>query len=160
MSSDPRDTNGLPDLRYIRELAKVFRQYDLDEIEIENGEQRVLLRRGDLGGGSANASAGSAPRVVRHDVEPAPAPTPAPAPEPVRVAAVEPARTTPADAIRTVAPSGRSAPAIARAAEAARATVAVAKVRPQAVAMLDRKLLSDTTFGEVVSGARREANNR
>ena len=42
MSSEPRDNNTLPDLRYIRELAKVFRQYDLDEIEIENGEQRVL----------------------------------------------------------------------------------------------------------------------
>ena len=32
MSSDPRDHNALPDLRYIRELAKVLRIYDLDEI--------------------------------------------------------------------------------------------------------------------------------
>ena len=47
--------------------------------------------------------------------------------------------------------------AIARLAESARATAAVAKVRPQAVAMLDRKLLSDTTFGDIMSGARREA---
>ena len=30
MSSEPRDNNTLPDLRYIRELAKDFRQYDLD----------------------------------------------------------------------------------------------------------------------------------
>ena len=30
----------------------------------------------------------------------------------------------------------------------------VAKVRPQAVAMLDRKLLSDTTLGDLMSGAR------
>ena len=77
MSSDPRDTHGLPDLRYIRELAKVFRQYDLDEIEIENGEQRVLLRRGDLGGSSAGpapVASSVAPRSVRHDLEPAPAP--------------------------------------------------------------------------------------
>ncbi len=80
MSSDPRDTNGLPDLRYIRELAKVFRQYDLDEIEIENGEQRVLLRRGDA---SLGGSGGYAPRAPRHEVEPAApasgpaAPTPA-----------------------------------------------------------------------------------
>lgn len=51
MSSEPRDNNSLPDLRYIRELAKVFRQYDLDEIEIENGEQRVLLRRSDFPAG-------------------------------------------------------------------------------------------------------------
>lgn len=78
MSSDPRDTNGLPDLRYIRELAKVFRQYDLDEIEIENGEQRVLLRRGDasIGGTGAAIHAGApAARSIRHEVEPvAPAP--------------------------------------------------------------------------------------
>ena len=80
MSSDPRDTNGLPDLRYIRELAKVFRQYDLDEIEIENGEQRVLLRRGDA---SLGGSGGYAPRAPRHEVEPAaPASGPA-APTPV-----------------------------------------------------------------------------
>ena len=57
----------------------------------------------------------------------------------------------------TLAPSGRGAPAMARLAEAARGAVAVAKVRPQAVAMLDRQLLSDTTFGDIMSGARREA---
>lgn len=39
----------LPDLRYVRELAKVFRTYGLDEIEIENSEQRILLRRGGDG---------------------------------------------------------------------------------------------------------------
>ena len=78
MSSDPRDTNGLPDLRYIRELAKVFRQYDLDEIEIENGEQRVLLRRGDASLGGAPGPAGFAPRAPRHEAEPvAAAPSPA-----------------------------------------------------------------------------------
>ena len=83
MSSDPRDTNGLPDLRYIRELAKVFRQYDLDEIEIENGEQRVLLRRGDASLGGPGGSGGYAPRAPRHEVEPAaPASGPA-APTPV-----------------------------------------------------------------------------
>ncbi len=72
MSSDPRDHNALPDLRYIRELAKVFRQYDLDEIEIENGEQRVLLRRSDIpAGGHA---------VARPHVEYAVVPTPSAAP--------------------------------------------------------------------------------
>jgi acetyl-CoA carboxylase biotin carboxyl carrier protein len=78
MSSDPRD-NALPDLRYIRELAKVFRQYDLDEIEIENGEQRVLLRRSDIASGAGQV-------VARPQVEYAPvghaAPTPTPAPAP------------------------------------------------------------------------------
>ena len=61
MSSEPRDNTTLPDLRYIRELAKVFRQYDLDEIEIENGEQRVLLRRSDFPSGGAQAPAGQVP---------------------------------------------------------------------------------------------------
>jgi acetyl-CoA carboxylase biotin carboxyl carrier protein len=44
--SDPVDPK-LPDLRYIRELAKVFKQYELDELEIEAGDQRMLLRRAD-----------------------------------------------------------------------------------------------------------------
>jgi len=60
MSSDPRESPSLPDLRYIRELAKVFRQYDLDEIEIESGEHRVLLRRSDYPAGGPAA----APPVV------------------------------------------------------------------------------------------------
>ena len=87
----------------------------------------------------------------------APAPAVVAVPAPVRVAAVPRIRPLPADAFRAVVPTGRAAPAIARAAEAARSRVAVAKVRPQAVALLDRKLLSDTTFGDIMSGARREA---
>ncbi len=46
--------------------------------------------------------------------------------------------------------------AIVRAASTER-LAAVAKVRPQAVAMLDRKLLSDTTLGSILNGARAEA---
>jgi hypothetical protein len=38
--------------------------------------------------------------------------------------------------------------------------VAVANVRPQAVAMLDRKLLSDSTLGDILSRARVEAGSR
>jgi acetyl-CoA carboxylase biotin carboxyl carrier protein len=49
MTSDFRDSTTLPDLRYVRELARVFKQYELGEIEIESGDQRILLRRG--GGG-------------------------------------------------------------------------------------------------------------
>ena len=41
-----------------------------------------------------------------------------------------------------------------------RAAAAVAKVRPQAVAMLDRKLLSDSTFSDILSSARAEARKR
>jgi acetyl-CoA carboxylase biotin carboxyl carrier protein len=74
---DERDPT-LPDLRYVRELAKVFKQYGLDEIEIENGEQRILLRRGDLSGGGYVASTG------------APAPAPAPAPLAAAPVAAEP----------------------------------------------------------------------
>ena len=44
--TDPADPK-FPDLRYVRELAKVFRQYELDELEIEAGDQRILLRQSD-----------------------------------------------------------------------------------------------------------------
>lgn len=50
-----------------------------------------------------------------------------------------------AAAARPVAPAGRNAPAHGR---------------PQTVAMLDRKLLSDTTFGDIMAGARAEARHR
>ena len=83
MSSDPRDHNALPDLRYIRELAKVFRQYDLDEIEIENGEQRVLLRRSDVPSGLARPHADLGPGTSIPTSGPAPAQIPAPTPIPV-----------------------------------------------------------------------------
>lgn len=56
-----------------------------------------------------------------------------------------------------LAASNDGQPVLARLASAARATAAVAKVRPQAIAMLDKKLLSDTTLGDIVSGARAEA---
>lgn len=82
MSSEPRDSSprpdSLPDLRYVRELAKALRQYDLDEIEIESGEHRVLLRRG-----GAVEAAPVAARPVVYEAAPAPvqaAPAPAAAP--------------------------------------------------------------------------------
>jgi len=63
---------GLPDPRYVQALAEVFSNHELDEIEIESGEHRVLLRRADYA---------SAPAMVA-----APAPVAA-APAPVAVAA-------------------------------------------------------------------------
>lgn len=43
------DSNSkLPDIAYVSELAKVFKRFQLDELEIETGEQRILMRRGDL----------------------------------------------------------------------------------------------------------------
>ena len=70
--SKSRDQNLL-DLDYIRELAKVFKRYDLDEIELESGDQRLLLRRGDV------APAVPVPMVGT------PVPMVAPAPAPVHV---------------------------------------------------------------------------
>ncbi|GAA0668578.1 hypothetical protein FHT00_000328 [Sphingomonas insulae] len=88
-----------------------------------------------------------------------PAPTAAPAATPavVQVAAAMP---TAKRAVIKVAAIEKSAPMLAKLNEAARATAAVAKVRPQAVAMLDRKLLSDTTLGDILSSARAEARKR
>ncbi|MEE9382742.1 MAG: acetyl-CoA carboxylase biotin carboxyl carrier protein [Nannocystaceae bacterium] len=76
--SDSRDER-LPDLRYVRELARVFKQYALDEVEIETGGQRILLRRN-------NGTAGGAPTIVQ-EVRPAAAVVAPPA-APVREALV------------------------------------------------------------------------
>ena len=65
----------LPDVTYVRELAKVFKQYGLDEVEIETGEQRVLLRRGGGAAGAFTPVVAAQPRSrPRH---PAPAAHPA-----------------------------------------------------------------------------------
>ncbi|HEY8377827.1 MAG TPA: acetyl-CoA carboxylase biotin carboxyl carrier protein [Nannocystis sp.] len=71
-------------MRYIRELAKLLKSGDLDELEIESGEHRILLRRG-----VAAAEGAAAPRPV------APAPAPAPAPEPAAAPAPAPAASDP-----------------------------------------------------------------
>ena len=84
---------------------------------------------------------------------------PSAAPQPVDVAVQAVAATTPLKpvVIRAAVQAPRSAEAaIVRAASTER-LAAVAKVRPQAVAMLDRKLLSDNTLGSILSGARAEA---
>ncbi len=75
------------------------------------------------------------------------------------LAAVAPTAAPAAPAAKPATLAPAVAKARARGAEiaVARAAVAVAKVRPQAVAMLDRKLLSDSTLGDIVSGARHEA---
>lgn len=67
MPADLPGNPGLPDLRYIRELARVAKNYDLGEVEIESGDHRILIRRGAQGG---------APVVV---AAPAAAPAPVPA---------------------------------------------------------------------------------
>lgn len=85
----------------------------------------------------------------------APAATPVPAV--VQVAAALPKAQR---AVIKVAAIEKSAPMLAKLNEAARAKAAVAKVRPEAVAMLDKKLLSDSTLGDILSSARAEARKR
>lgn len=71
----------LPDVTYVRELAKVFKQYGLEEVEIETGEQRLLLRRGG-NGATTVVAAPPAPQVVAPAAAPAePAAAAAPAPK-------------------------------------------------------------------------------
>ena len=72
--TDPK----LPDLRYIRELAKVFKKYELNELEIETGETRMLLRRGETPVAVAAAPAPVAAAPAPAAVVAAPAPEPAP----------------------------------------------------------------------------------
>jgi len=85
----------------------------------------------------------------------APAATPAPA-----LAQVAAAMPTAKPAVIRVAAIEKSAPMLAKLNETARGKAAVAKVRPEAVAMLDKKLLSDTTLGDLLSSARAEARKR
>ena len=66
----------LPDLSYIRELAGIFQDHDLDELEIETGETRMLLRRGDMPVVTQAAAPVAAAPVA---VAPAAAPVAAPA---------------------------------------------------------------------------------
>ncbi len=86
------------------------------------------------------AAAAAAPQAVDVAVQAVAARAPL---KPVTVrATVQTARATDTAIVRAAAPERLAA---------------VAKVRPQAVAMLDRKLLSDNTLGSILSGARAEA---
>ena len=89
-------------------------------------------------------------------------PVPATPQATIAPAAIQAAAAMPAarPAVIQTAAVEKSAPVIARQIDAARGAAAVARVRPQAVAMLDRKLLSDTTLGDILSGARAEAGRR
>ncbi|MBL4685724.1 MAG: acetyl-CoA carboxylase biotin carboxyl carrier protein [Nannocystaceae bacterium] len=60
----PLTPGGLPDIRYVQALAEVFSTYELDEIEIESGEHRVLLRRSDNAAQPAVVVAPAAAAVV------------------------------------------------------------------------------------------------
>ena len=73
----------LPDIAYVSELAKVFKRFRLDELEIETGEQRILMRRGgEFTHAMVPAAMPAAPMAM------APAPAQAPAGAPAEDAAV------------------------------------------------------------------------
>ena len=73
----------LPDLSYIRELAGIFQDHELDELEIETGETRMLLRRGDMPVVThAAAPVAAAPVAVAPAAAPAAAPAPVAAERP------------------------------------------------------------------------------
>jgi len=74
MPADLPGNPGLPDLRYIRELARVAKNYDLGEVEIESGDHRILIRRGGQGGAPVVVAAAAAPAPAPAKLEPAPAP--------------------------------------------------------------------------------------
>ena len=76
MPADLPGNSGLPDLRYIRELARVAKNYDLGEVEIESGDHRILIRRGAQGGAPVVVAA---PAPVAAPAKPEPAAAPAPA---------------------------------------------------------------------------------
>ncbi len=80
MPADSSAKTSLPDLRYIRELARVAKNYDLAEVEIESGEHRILIRRGAQPG---------APVMVAAAPVAAPTPPPEPAPAAAREEVVE-----------------------------------------------------------------------
>ena len=63
-------------------------------------------------------------------------------------------------AARTVAASSSAAEQAPTRATAVRTAAVISKVRPQAVAMLERKLLSDSTLGDILATARTEAGKR
>lgn len=76
------------------------------------------------------------------------------------VAATAPVPTSQSVATAATAVTTRVAAVTPRAAPSAivaRTAAVAAKVQPRAVAMLDRKLLSDNTIGDILSGARTEA---
>jgi acetyl-CoA carboxylase biotin carboxyl carrier protein len=61
----------LPDVEYVRELAKVFQEYELDELEIEAGDRRILIRHADYATAPATTIA-MAPAPVAAPVAAAP----------------------------------------------------------------------------------------
>lgn len=83
------DDSKLPDIAYVSELAKLFKRFHLDELEIETGDQRILMRRGgELTSMAAMTAPLAAPVTTSMPVAPTPAANQPPRPE--STAAAEP----------------------------------------------------------------------
>ncbi len=80
----PNETDSkLPDLSYIRELASIFQDHELDELEIETGETRMLLRRGDMPVPAQAPQLAAPAAAAAPMVQAAPAPAASPTPQEV-----------------------------------------------------------------------------
>lgn len=127
-------------------------QYVADEAQLASldvtapiGEAQVRTAALVVPSGAPALAPAQAPMTLVAANAPLPQPAAAPAAAPV------------AAAIRTA--SIATAPRVTPVA-AARTVAAVDRVRPAAVAMLDRKLLSDTTLGDILASARAEAGRK
>ncbi|NIP85529.1 MAG: acetyl-CoA carboxylase biotin carboxyl carrier protein [Planctomycetales bacterium] len=88
------------DLKKIRRLVELMKEHDLNEMDLEQGEQRIRLRRGVTG------------EVVAHPLPAAPLPSPAqPAPPPGPPAQPTPAP-TPAPAPAAAKPAAEESQAV------------------------------------------------
>ncbi|MBB4618773.1 hypothetical protein [Sphingomonas abaci] len=108
--------------------------------------------------GGDGAPVRTAALLVPSGVPPQPAMTlvAANAPAPVAPAAAAPVRGT----VRAATAGKGLDVGLVRTAAVAAATTAAAKVKPDAVALLDRKLLSERTLGDILSRARTEASGK
>jgi len=106
-----------------------------------------------LGGVAGQATVRTAALVV---------PAGAPAPVAMTLVAANAPRPAASTTAATVQRAAAAAPVRTADASVARqvAVAAVSRVRPEAVALLDRKLLSDNTLGDILSGARAEARTK
>lgn len=147
--------------RDIRALETEFNtRGNLAQLERWNGEVLALTApvAAQFVGGEAKFAQLTMTGPVANEIQtaslviPSPPAVNQPRPATVETAAIAP---PPAATEAVVHEAPVVAPVVAQAVAAVRTVAATRKA--QAVAMLDRKLLSDTTLGDLVSGARREA---
>jgi hypothetical protein len=151
-------------------------QRDITALETEFDTRASFAQLQRWNGDTLKLSAPTAAQYVRDDAELAQvdfnAPAPAGMPQLQTAAAVIPsAPVIPADAAAPATPAPAAAPARIKAAVAMVAAPVTAKLQPAAakapikarpatVALLDRKLLSDSTLGSLSRGAREEGGLR